>query len=339
MGSIHRAIIPPPAAWRASELAGKEALTLETPPAVMQALERLLERLRGLPFAQIGRAEAGDPLIDSWMARVRAQVMHGRGLALVRGPDPARYALEDYARLYWALGTHLGAGVIQSHIGDYVARVERNPDLPWRGTTTDMELRPHTDFHEVMSLASIRAAESGGLSGFVSSLAVHNEILRRRPELLEPLYAGWYNVSPLERRVSERPTPIFCCVDGAVSCFYNRVFFARPGEAPEPFPPALAEAMTYLDALCLEEPLLLRFMLEPGELVFWNNFLVMHSRTAFSDSATARRLLLRLWLHVPDGRPLEPRVRERGFIVDADHARGTPVPYGEGRLLSVSDLR
>ncbi len=339
MGSIHRAMIPPPGAWRASELGGKQALILETPSGVMHALAVLIGRLRAVPLPQITRAQAGDPLIDPWMAQVRKEVMHGRGVAIVRGPDPERYALEDYARLYWALGTHLGRGVIQSHLGDYVARVERNPELPWRGTTTDMELRPHTDFHEVMSLASIRAAASGGLSGFVSSLAVHNEILRRRPELLEPLYTGWYNVSPLERHVSEQKTPIFSCVDGAVSCFYNRVFFARPGEAPEPFPEQLAEAMSWLDSVLLQEDLLLRFMLEPGEIVFWNNFLVMHSRTAFADTDAARRLLLRLWLHAPEGRPLEPGVRERGFIVDADHARGTPVPYGEGRLLSVSDLR
>jgi hypothetical protein len=249
--------------------------------------------------------------------------MNGRGVSVLRGPDPARYDPDDYARLYWALGTHLGQGVIQSAFNDHVARVERNPNLPWRGTTTDMELRPHTDFHELMSLVSISLPESGGTSGFVSSLAVHNEIFRTRPDLLEPLYAGWYQVSPLDTSSPTR-TPIFCCVDGKVSCFSNPVFFAKPGEAPESFPEALTQALAYMGEITMREDLILRFVLEPGEIAFWHNFQVMHSRTAFQDTHERRRLLLRLWLHVPaGGRPMSEEIKARARIMDDAHVQGS----------------
>jgi hypothetical protein len=320
---IHREIIPPPQAWTVAELGGKEALTQTLGAGALRALDRLVDALRGRELPTITRRDASDPAIAEPMARVRAEVMSGRGIALLRGPDPARYDREDYARLYWALGTHVGNGVVQSVFRDYVARVERDPNLPWRGTTTDMELRPHTDFHEVMSLASVSLPESGGISGFVSSLAVHNELARTRPDLLAPLYEGWYNVSPLARRASARKVPIFSCVGGRVSCFYNRVFYLKPEEAPEPFPPTLTEAMAYMDALCVRDDLIARFVLEPGEMVFWHNFLVMHSRTAFRDAGGHRRLLLRLWLNVPDGRPMAEEVTERARIIDHDHLEGS----------------
>ncbi len=289
----------------------------------MAALDTMLLRLRGRDIPSITPGDAGDPAITSLMAAVREDVMNGRGVSILRGPDPARYEPDDYSRLYWALGTHLGQGVVQSAFNDHVARVERNPNLPWRGTTTDTELRPHTDFHELMSLASISLPKSGGVSGFVSSLAVHNEIFRTRPDLLGPLYAGWYHVSPLHKTSPTR-APIFCCVDGKVSCFNNRVFFAKPEEAPEPFPEALAEALAYMGEVTMREDLNLRFVLEPGEIIFWHNFQVMHSRTAFHDTDERRRLLLRLWLHVPDGgRPMSEEIKARAHIMDDDHLQGS----------------
>ena len=327
MTEIFRAIIPPPAAWTSAELGGKAALVREAGPEAIRALDDMALRLRGRALPSITRADTGHPGLDRLLEQVRADVMDGRGVSILRGPEPGRYDPGDYERLYWALGTHLGRGVVQSFFGDWVARVERNPDLPWRGTTTDMELRPHTDFHEVMSLAAMSLPVSGGVSGFVSSLAVHNEIFQERPDLLGTLYEGWYNVSVLKREGSPRKTPIFSCRAGKVSCFYNRVFLQKPEDSPEPFPEALSEAMRLMDEVASRPEVRADFTLEPGEIAFWHNFTVMHSRTAFQDSETRRRLLLRLWLHVDEaGRPMADEIRERARIIDRDHIEGQRAP-------------
>jgi hypothetical protein len=335
MRQIHRAIIGLPSAWTGAELGGpgkvKDALSIAAPPEALAGMDELALRLRGRDIPSIRRGDADQPAVNALMARVRHEVMDGQGVALIRGPDPARYDPADYQRLYWALGTHLGEGVIQSQFGDWVARVERNPDLPWRGTTTDMELPPHTDFHELMSLASISLPESGGLSAFVSSLAVHDEILRTRPELLEPLYEGWWNVSPIERIRSAQKTPVYCCVDGKVSCFNNRVFYAKPEEAGGEMPPALVEALAYMGEISRRPEVRADFMMEPGDIAFWHNFQVMHSRTRFEDSAEHRRLLYRLWLNVPGGRPMDEEISERARVIDADHLRargGSAISWG-----------
>ena len=327
MTEIFRAIIPPPAAWTGEELGGKQTLVREAGPDVIRGLDALAAKLRGRELPTITRADFDHPAVNALLAAVRADVMDGRGLSIVRGPEPGRYDPEDYERLYWGMGTHLGRGVVQSFFSDYVARVEYNPLLPPRGTTTDMELRPHTDFHELMSLASVSLPASGGVSGFVSSLAVHNEVLRARPDLLPALYEGWYNVSVLRREASPVKTPIYSCVEGKVSCFYNRVFL-KPDDASEPFPEALTEAMAVMDEIGARPDIRADFTLEPGEIAFWHNFTVMHSRTAFQDSEDSKRLLLRLWLNLDqDGRPMAEAIKARARIVDRDHVEGQrPAP-------------
>jgi len=42
------------------------------------------------------------------------------------------------------------------------------------------------------ALLCLKNAQSGGLSSWSSSMAVHNEILRRRPDLAPVMAAPWY---------------------------------------------------------------------------------------------------------------------------------------------------
>jgi hypothetical protein len=68
------------------------------------------------------------------------------------------------------------------------------------------------------------------------------------------------------------------------------------------------------------------FVMEPGDIAFWHNFQVMHSRTKFEDSPARRRLLYRLWLNVPNGRPMDAEISERARVIDEDHLRAQGGP-------------
>ena len=46
-------------------------------------------------------------------------------------------------------------------------------------------------------------------------------------------------------------------------------------------------------------------------MMLWHNYTNLHSRTAFEDDPHHKRLLLRLWLNVPEGRPVDPAFRMR----------------------------
>nr|WP_284732233.1 TauD/TfdA family dioxygenase [Sphingobium nicotianae] len=280
----------------------------------------MVERTRGRAPHEIRRADFSSPEIDALMAAARWQLLHGTGAIILSGIDAARYDLDAHERLYWGLGTHVGTGVEQSPRRDFIAHVQREEGGPLRGYTTDMELRSHTDFHEVLSLYSLRTAPSGGESGAVSALAIHNIMARERPDLLAALYEGAHIDWPQRAVPLEEKLPFFWTIDGKTSGFNNRVFM-RYGREPEKLPERLREALAFYDEIALRSDVRADFLLQPGEMFFWHNFLVLHSRQSFSDTPDRKRLLLRLWLNVPGGRPIHPAMARLTAEIDAFHGR------------------
>ena len=61
-----------------------------------------------------------------------------------------------------------------------------------------------------------------------------------------------------------------------------------------------------IDAICNDPAWQLSFDMQAGDIQFGNNFSVLHSRTTYQDhpEADRRRLLLRIWMTLPNGRPL-----------------------------------
>ena len=314
-----------PSAWTGEAIGGKEGLVHRMGPEHLAALGELLERTRHIPTTQITRADFDHPVVNALMAAVRFEVMQGKAAVILQGLDPAAMPLEDYERIYWGLGTHLGRAAVQSPKQDLIGRVEKVEDNPERrGYQLDVELRSHTDFHEVLSLACVRRAASGGRSGAVSALAVHNILLQEAPEHLATLYQGFWHGYVAPEHLTAEKVPVFCNVEGKVSCYYHALSFlaaARTMGLSE-LPADLREAMAAFGEVAQRPQVRTDFMLEPGEMLFWHNFVVLHSREAFNDAPGQKRLLLRLWLHVPNGRPMHHEFTGRALLMDELHNRG-----------------
>jgi hypothetical protein len=60
----------------------------------------------------------------------------------------------------------------------------------------------HVDLAQIVGLMCVRQARQGGYSQYTSGLAVHNEVLATRPDLMPILYRGF----PYHRRGEEAPT-------------------------------------------------------------------------------------------------------------------------------------
>ncbi|MBL0419854.1 TauD/TfdA family dioxygenase [Ramlibacter sp. AW1] len=319
-----------PAAWTSARLGGRQAITRRLMGEELAGLDRLLARTAHLPPQGATRADFDEPAVNRLMDEVRAILTEGRGVVLLAGIDTDRYAPEAMERIYWGMGTHLGTAAVQSRGGDRLGRVEQDDQDPvQRGYRSSSELRMHTDSYELIGLMCIRQAARGGQSALVSSLAIHNVLLRERPELLAPLYRGFPMAIP-EARHSARPItdtaiPVFCCVDGVVSCNYAGSFMrAAAQQLGQALPPELDEALRVFSEIAERDELALRFMLEPGEILLWNNFTNLHSRTEFENDDGHRRLLLRLWLHAGQPRPTVPQLHERARVYDRvyqEHAK------------------
>jgi hypothetical protein len=65
-------------------------------------------------------------------------------------------------------------------------------------------------------------------------------------------------------------------------------------------------------------------VLEQGDMQFLNNHVMIHSRTQFEDhdEPARKRHLLRLWLSIPNGRPLCEGLRDAYKAVETNTVRG-----------------
>jgi hypothetical protein len=159
----------------------------------------------------------------------------------------------------------------------------------------------------------LRVAMRGGVSKLASSVSAHNQIARRRPDLLEVLYQPIYQSWNREEPPGEPPCypqPIFSMQDGKLACCYIRSWINDAQRFPEV--PRLTtqqiEAMDLLDSIANEEGFHFTYEFRPGDLQLLNNHTCLHARTAFGDypERDRRRHFLRMWLSVPNSRPLSP---------------------------------
>jgi hypothetical protein len=321
----HQEVITQPAAWTSRRIGGKSGLTQRLTDAQLAAFDTVLSRTRHLKPQQTTRDDFDHPEINALTDGLSETIRHGRGAVLLTGLRPTTHTEEDMERIYWGIGVCLGDPAVQSMLGDRLGHVQHVKDDPVaRGYRSNEELSPHTDSYRIVGLMCLQQAETGGLSRIVSSLAIHNEILATRPDLLEPLYDGYY-YAVAEAQFSDKPVtdfkiPIFCCVDGMVSCNFVRSFMQRAARLRgETLPPKFAEAIDYFAATAERDDIGIQFMLQPGEMLLWHNFQMLHARDAYQDSPRHTRHLLRLWLKVENDRPIVDAILERARIYERVH--------------------
>ena len=269
-------------------------------------------RQRGLEWIDVTREDFPLPQLSRELAAIADELESGRGMILLRGL-PLAYSLDDLRLAYWGIGCHLGTALSQGGRGELLGLVEDEGTpvdfTKYRGSKTADRLPFHGDRCDLVGLLCVRKARAGGVSRIVSAAQIHNEILRRRPDLIDLFYADWYHSrqgdeAPGEQRAYAKP--IFGFRDG----YFSGIFSPNYVRAAQKFPevPRMTreqqEALALFDALTDELALDMSF--EPGDIQLLNNHLIYHSRTDFEDhpEPQRRRLLLRLWLSVPNARPL-----------------------------------
>jgi Taurine catabolism dioxygenase TauD, TfdA family len=315
---ICREVITHPGAWYGSSVGGKDGLLYRLSDRHLDAFDSILAKTRALAPQSVTRREFDHPAVNALLADIRELLFEGRGVAVIHGLTPDRYSQEDLERLCWGFGTHWGIAAVQSTSGDRLGRVRKEAiNVKNRGYQTDKELTFHSDAYELLGLMCLQDAESGGYTRLVSALAVHNEILKARPDLLEPLYRGFpYAMTEALGTldpVTSMSIPVFSSVEGKVSCmFLPKYMRAAADILGTKLPADLEEGLAFFRQTAARDDLCLQFLLEPGEMLVCNNFTNLHARTEFKDGDVKKRHFLRLWLSVPNGRPVHPGLLERG---------------------------
>jgi TfdA family taurine catabolism dioxygenase TauD len=306
-----------PKAWRGADLAGDTSWIVTLTDAEIADLDRALmvARSSGRPLAEIDRTTFPLTVMRARLDAARAEMQDGRGFLVLRGLPVARYSDDDVGLIFWGMGRYLGGPLYQNPQGDLLGHVYDHGrtygNIDVRGYETNAYLPYHTDAGDVVGLLCLRRSLAGGLSSIVSSVTVHNEIVKAHPEYLGLLYNGFYYIrreaALTERGVSDRPIPVFGYRDGVVSCRYIRNQI-NAGAVKRGVPLTTFElaALDFLDEQTRRADLRLDMDLEPGDIQFINNYTILHSRTGFVDGELPhqKRHMLRLWLKFPTAWPL-----------------------------------
>jgi len=324
--SVHRAPIDHPSAWRVADFKTPADYTIELDATHLRDIERAMGQIRaaGLGLDDLRCEHFEVPSLRPVVDEIRHQIEDGRGFVVVRRLPIEDYSKDEIGMIFWGLGTHLGRGLSQSVLGDRLGHVKdfSREDPLARAYRNKQELSPHTDSCDLIGLACLRDAKTGGVSRLTSALTVHNVMREEYPESLEHLYRGYV----FHRRGEEKPgdlpytpyrVPVYSNTGGKVSARYVRTY-VEAGEAAAGRPMGEAElaVLDRFEEVTKRPELMLEFTLRPGEIYFINNYTILHARTAFDDGDAEedrRRHLLRLWLEVPQMRPVHPHIRSGGI--------------------------
>lgn len=326
-------VINSPADWTSSQVVSHPDFYLDLSSSDNAAIRAALTSIKkqDKPLLDLRKDDFIVDDLASKLKELARRLEKGVGAVVVRGLDLNALDFPDCEKVFWCLGQHLGTPVSQSDQGDLIMNImdvaEESAREDARGVHSRHPLEYHTDLCDVVAMFSWQNAHAGGESMIVSSLAVHNEMARTRPDFLDALYSPVCYAQPRWDSVDDKALemrPVFSVEQGHFISNYLRDFisWAQDDERAPRLTDKQVKALDYLDELCNDSRFSLKFMLLPGEMLFINNFVTYHSRTGFKDTEDKKRLLLRLWLSVPNSRPLPESYKTSYRSVASGAARG-----------------
>lgn len=319
-----------PSVWLGRDMANSSRWLRQFDARVLEEIDLALTaaNARRLRWDQVRREDFATPAIVALMDDVAEELENGSGIVKIRTLPVERYSDADLRLIYFGLGSVLGRPVFQNRRGELMRDIrdeggdlgkrygqiqtgdDKGPFLSsYARTLSNGRLRFHTDRTDVVGLLCVRQAASGGISKLVSTGAIHNVLLERRPDIVETLFADfWRSRLGEETDAAEDvyPLPIFGLRAGKLTSHYSLTYIEAAqmvAEVPK-LTPLQKEAIDLLMATA--EELCFEMVLEPGDIQFINSHVTYHGRTEFTDDPARRkdRLLLRLWLSMPNCRAL-----------------------------------
>jgi hypothetical protein len=303
-----------PTVWSAADVAARADWRYELDRVELTELDGALVHAKatGKPLAAIGREDFPLESTCASIARWMEVLQRGPGFINVRGLAADRYSDEDLGLIHWGIGLHMGNAVSQNAAGDLLSHVRdvgANPyDRGKRLYKTRAELGFHSDGSDLVGLLCIRPAKFGGANRLASCGAIYNEVLLRRPDLVDLLYQPFYWDRNNEESPGEDPffpLPICSYQNGLLRFFYIG-WYIRNAQRHAAVPRLSAEQVQLLDLIdeVAADPLMhVEFRLDPGEINYLKNSAVLHMRTGFEDHAedSRKRHMVRLWLTAHGG--------------------------------------
>ena len=319
--------------WSGKELVNRPDWLHELTDQEITELTTAVDTTSELSLAKVHRDTFLLPLLANRLKKIQHSLEFESGATLIRGFPVNHLSQSQSTKVFLAICHHIGTPVSQSAAGKTVFHVQdsgfKDNDPRTRGPNTRKKLSFHTDRCDVIGFMCLKQAKEGGENCVVSSSQLYNQIARKRPDLLselkQPFYYKRHNVD-LGNQSPYCRQPIFSFTAERFACSFLRVLIDRAYASHET--PAMtvrqSEALDFLEEICEQPENQYRFYQQPGDILLLNNWTTLHRRSEFVDHAdqSEKRHLLRVWLSVPNSRPIDPLFQDNFGAIEAGSLRG-----------------
>jgi Taurine catabolism dioxygenase TauD, TfdA family len=339
-----------PACWKAADLEATDWVRALS-AAQIADMDRAVRHAKAIdPALDLELMTAADFPLDAMAAVLdvlRTDLIDGVGTLAFTGFPVENYTEHELRAIWWGLGLHLGTAVAQSWKGDVIGDVR---DVGTgitgrigRGYTSNVELGFHCDAADVSGLFFIKQGKTGGVSRACSSVMVHNEMLRRRPDLLSMLYetfhVSWQANEP-EGAPPWYDMPVYGRVGDDLACAFvkTNITWAQHNVGAPPLRDGRLEALEMVTAVAGEPGMWVERRFDPGTMWFVNNQTIFHMRTEFTDfdEPDRKRHLFRIFLSLPNCRELPATFASFFGSTEAGAVRGGYPSRNSGRVFSTA---
>lgn len=319
--------------WSNRELLQRPDWLVELTNQEISEIMAAVANTQQTPIEKMSRNDFSLPLFSKRLEAVQNSLETESGATLIRGLASTEFTEAESTRAFLGISQYIGTPVSQSATGEQIFHVrdsglqDGHPDA--RGPNTKKKLHFHTDRCDVIGFMCLKQAQSGGENFLVSSSMIYNQIASQRPDLLSelcrPFHYQRHNVD-LGNQNPYCRQPIFSFTDGHFACSFLRVLIDRAYASEDV--PAMTdrqrEALDFLEQTCERPEIQYRFYQQPGDMLFLNNWTTLHRRSEFVDQEdpVEKRHLLRIWLSVPNSRPIDPLFRDNFGATEAGALRG-----------------
>ena len=301
------------ASWQARELPPLEEMAYHLSSEEVDEVLAAVAAASALdiPVKELTAADFPLPTLAPRFIQWRETLAEGIGFQVIRGIPVRGWSQQEAELFFWCFGLHVGRpgeqnpdGHLLGHVTDTGAARE---DATARLYKTAANIDYHCDAADVVGLLCVHQAKSGGRSRIVSSVAVFNELLKRRPDLAPRLFEP-LQLDIRDREINEAGSslPIQpCCYSGNKSgnklrTFYHADYFrsvVRHADVPA-LTAVEQDLLDTYEAIASEPGMYLDMDLQPGDIQLLSNHTNLHARTEYEDfeDPALRRHLLRLWL-------------------------------------------